>query len=226
MRPHIIQEELRMRRIAAVLTAALVILSLSAALAARQEKRARGKVTAISGNAVTIDVKGQAMTFAVDASTRTTAPGGSTKTKEAERTGAKLTIADFVKVGDNVEISYVESGATLLAKSVRAGISAPAGTSADAAAPATKRLEGVVSDVSGSKLTIKPQAGDATTFVVEPDIRVSGEGLGTLARDKQAKGAKLTLTEAVSTGDTVEVSYKTVGEAKHATGVRVLRKKT
>jgi Domain of unknown function (DUF5666) len=215
-----------MRRAAVTFAAALVTLSLSAALAAPQEKWARGKVTAMAGNTVTIDVKGQPMTFTVEPSTHYIARGGTTMKKEAERTGAKITLADVVKVGDNVEINYVESGGTMLAKTVRVGISAPAGTSTEAAAAASKRLDGVVSEISGSSLTVKPATGAAVTFVVEPNIPIVGQGLGTLSKEKQAKDVKLTLSDAVAVGDTVRVTYKVTGDSNHATNVRVIKKKT
>lgn len=212
-----------MRR-AAVLFVAALTLSLSGALAAPQEKWARGKVTAISAAAVTVDVNGKPMTFAVDEKTRVMARGATTKIKEAERTGGKPTISTFVKVGDNVEVSYEESGATMTAKEVRVGVVSPAGTSSDP--KKTQTLTGVVSGVSGASLTVTPPKGDAVTFAVDPNTPVTGTGLGTLAKEKKAAGAKLTLTDAVGAGDTVEVIYSTSGEAKQATAVRVIRKKT
>lgn len=213
-----------MRRAAVLFAATLLTLSLSAAVAA-QEKWARGKVTAVAGNAVTIDVKGQPMTFAVDSSTQYIARGGSTMKKEAERTGAKLTLGDVVKVGDNVEIRYVESAGSMLAKSVRVGIGASAGTSDQAAAAGSKQMDGVVSEVSGGSLVVKPASGDALSFTVDPKTRVTGQGLGTMAKEKQAAGSKLTLLDAVAVGDAVQVTYTTVGETKHATAVRILKKK-
>lgn len=214
-----------MRRAVFVIAATLVTLSL-AAFAAAQEKWARGKVTAMAGNTITIDVKGQSMTFTVDPSTEYIARGGSTMKKEAERTGAKITLGNVVKVGDNIEIRYVESGGTMTAKTVRVGISAAPGTSTEAAAKAPKHLTGVVSEISGKSLTVKPATGEATTFTVDENARVTGQGLGTMSKEKQAAGAKMTLTDAVAVGDTVDVTYTATGDAKHATAVRVLKKKT
>jgi hypothetical protein len=213
-----------MRRAAVLFAATLVTLSLSAAWAAPQEKWARGKVTAISATAVTLDVNGKPMTFAIDtATTKFIARGGTTKTKEAERTGVKLTIGDIVKVGDNVEVRYEESGTTMLAKELKVGVAGSARPSSDT--PKTQTLEGVVTEASGTTLSIKTNKGDVS-FVVDPKTRVTGQGLGTMAKEKQAAGSKMTLSDAVAVGDDVVVTYTTMGEMKHATAVRVARKKT
>ncbi|HSL23078.1 MAG TPA: DUF5666 domain-containing protein [Vicinamibacterales bacterium] len=212
-----------MRRAAVVLVAALVYLSLAAVMAAPDDQWARGKVTAVSADSITIDVKGQAMTFNVDTATDVFARGAGTKTREMMKsTGKKPVLTDIVKVGDNVEISYAESGGAMVAKAIRGGISAPAMTSAEG----TRRVEGVVTAVSGTSLSVKPASGDAVTFVVDDKVRVVGRGLGTMAKEKQAEGAKVTLTDAIAVGDTIEVSYKAMGEMKHATAVSVIKKGT
>ena len=213
-----------MRRAAVSFAVALVTLSLSAALAAPQEKRARGKVTAITATAITIDVDGKPTTFGIDtATTKFIARGGTTKTKAAERTGIKPTLGDTVKIGDNVEITYLESGGRMLATQVRVGVAAAAGVSS-MGMQAT--IEGVASEVSGATLVITRAKGDPVTFMVDAKTRVIGQGLGTMAKEKQTAGAKLTLGDAVAVGDTIRVTYTLSGDMKHATTVRVLRKKT
>lgn len=212
-----------MRRAAVIFAVALVTLSLSAALAAPQEKRARGKVTAITNTAITIDVDGKPMTFGIDtASTKFIARGGTTKTKEAERTGIKPTLGDTVTIGDSVEISYQESGGRMLASEVKVGVASAAGMPGEGQAT----IEGVVSEVSGATLGIKPAKGEPVTFMVDAKTRIIGQGLGTMAKEKQAAGAKVTLGDAVAVGDTVRVTYTLMGDMKHATAVRVVREKT
>ena len=216
-----------MRRSVVAVAAALVALFLTGVSAAPQEKWARGKITAVSGASITLDVKGQAMTFVVNESTEVIARGAGTKAREAEKmTGAKPKLTDVVKVGDNVEVSYAEAGGTMTAKIVRGVGAAPATTSEAAAATGSKHMEGVVSEVSGASLTVKPATGDAMVFMVDAKVRVTGTGLGTLAKEKQAKGESITLTDAVGVGDTVEVTYTTSGDMKHGTAVRVIKKKT
>ncbi len=211
-----------MRRAVATVAVALITLSLSAATAAEQEKTARGKVTALSGASITLDVKGQPMTFVVDNMTNVIARGAGTKTREMEKTtGAKPKLTDVIKVGENAEVSYTEAGGTMTAKAIRAVATAPTGTSG----PATQHLEGVVSDVSANSLTVKPTSGDAVTFMVDPKVRVTGQGLGTMSREKQTLGANVTLVDAVKAGDTVDVTYMAMDTMKHASAVRVVKKK-
>jgi hypothetical protein len=83
---------------------------------------------------------------------------------------------------------------------------------------------GVVSAVSGSALTIKGKAGDAT-FTVDNKTTVSGTGIGTAARKMTEAGAKPTITDLVHDGDSVSVTYHDVDGAKHASVVRIVRKK-
>jgi hypothetical protein len=210
-----------MRR-AVFIAGALVTLFLSTALAAAQGKAVSGKATAVSADSITVDVKGQAMTFAVNTSTAVVARGAGSKARQTQRkTGENPKLIDLVKVGDNVEVTYTESGGTMLATTIR-GVGAPAAASPQA----TKSVEGVVSEASGRGLTVKPASGEAVTFIVDADARFTGRGLGTMTKDKQAKESKLTLSDAVAVGDTVEVTYKEVAEAKHATSVRVIKKGT
>lgn len=212
-----------MRRAALNIVAALVTLSLSTAAAAPQEKDVRGKVTAVSAESVTVDVNGQPMTFTVNTSTDVIARGAGTKAREAQKmTGEKPKLAEVVKVGDNVEVSYTESGGTLVAKVIRGGL--PAATATSGMRETTTKIEGVVSEVTGTALTIKPSSGEAINFMVDRDARFTGTGLGTMAKEKAAEAKKLVLTDVVAVGDTVEVTYKAMGDMKHATAVRVVTK--
>jgi hypothetical protein len=215
-----------MRRASVGIAAALVTLSLAAMVAAPQEgKDARGKVTAVSADSITVDVNGQAMTFTVNPSTQVIARGAGTKARETEKmTGQKPTLTDIVKVGDNVEVRYSSSAGTMVAMTVRAGL--PAAATPPAAGAATKRIQGVVTEVSGTGIAIKPASGEAMKFMVDDKARVTGTGLGTMAKEKQETAQKLRLTDAVAMGDTVEVTYTGAGDMMHATAVRVIKKGT
>jgi hypothetical protein len=211
-----------MRRTAVVVASALVTLFLSVASAVPQEKWARGTITALAADSLTLDVNGQAMTFTVNSSTDVIAPGASTKTREAQKlTGKKPMLTDVVKVGDSVEVRYTESAGAMVATIVRGGVSARPGTSKEGA----KRIEGTVTEVTGTSLTVKPDKGEAMTFVVDAKIRVTGQGLGTMMREKKAAGESLKLTEAVAVGDRIDVTYMSRDGANHASDVRVIRKK-
>lgn len=212
-----------MRRTLVMLAAAALAVGLTTANAAPEKgKWVRGKVTAMAGDTLTVDVKGQTMTFTVDKTTEVVKTGAGTKAREMATKGQTLTLSDLVKVGDEVEVTYTEAEGKMHATMVRPGISAGAMTSEETA----KTMEGVVSDVSGSSLSIKDKAGETVTFVVDTKTKVIGHGLGTMAREKSEAGEGVKLSEAVAKGDSVSVTYKPMGEKKHATTVQVTKKGT
>ena len=211
-----------MRRALLLFAAASLTVGLVTAIAAPEKKWARGKVTAMAGDTLTIDVKGTAMTFEVNKTTEVVKSGAATKAREMAKTGDAPTLADIVKVGDNVEVQYTEADGKMHASMVRAGIAAGAATSADR----PKVVTGVVSEVAGASLAIKTDSGEAMTFMIDPKTRVFGHGLSTMTKEKKAEGQGVKLTDAVAVGDTVEVAFKPMGEMKHATVVTVKKKGT
>jgi hypothetical protein len=203
---------------------ALLVAGAPKAAMAQGTKTARGPVTAVSPTSITVKVNDQEMTFAVDSKTHVTAPGGTTKTKAAEAAGnAGPVLTDVVKTGQGVEVTYHEQG--MHAASIRALPSVP--KPAAPADPAKKAhvASGVVSDVSGTSLTVKG-ASDEWTFTVDPKTTVIGTGVGTADRKLKEAGSKTTVTEFVHKGDTVSVTYHDVDGAKHAATVRITKKGT
>lgn len=213
-----------MRRAVLLLAAAaLVILFVQPASGAPEEKWARGTVSAIGPDSLTVKVKAETMTFTIDKTTQVVAPGGGTKTRQTQAmSGENPKLSDILKVGDNVEVRYTEADGKMLATMIRGGLSAGPMTSAEGA----KHLEGVVSAVSGTSLTVKPKDGEAVTFTVDEKVRVTGKGLSTMTREKAAEGAKVVLTDTVAVGDTVDVTYKAMGTMNHASHVVVIKKGT
>lgn len=216
-----------MKRFLPVIGCALLMAGPLAA-SAQETKTARGAVTAVAANSLTVKVNGTDMTFAVDAKTHAIAPGGGTKTRAATAEGkAGIVITDVVKVGQGVEVKYHESG--MHADSVRVLTAAP---KADAPPPpppppaaAAKAATGTVSAVSGTSLTVKGASGEMT-FVIDDETHVVGVGLGTASREMKSAGKKTVITDFVADGDTVRVSYKEMGGMKHASEVRVTKKRT
>ena len=88
--------------------------------------------------------------------------------------------------------------------------------------PAAKTVSGTVKSVSASSLVIS-EAGKDMTFTVDKDTKVIGKGLGTKGA---ASGGKLAITDAVSSGDNVSVTYHDMGGTMHAATVRVTPKAT
>jgi hypothetical protein len=96
---------------------------------------------------------------------------------------------------------------------------------ADAAAdkPKATSASGTVTAITGTSLTLKTSAGEAT-FVVDTKTRVIGTGMGTKAKEDAAVGKKQVLADLVSVGDTVRVSYQDNAGTKQASTVTLTRK--
>ncbi len=212
-----------MKRLIAVIGCA-VLLAASVPVMAQATKTVKGSVTAVGGDSITVKVAGQDMTFAVDAKTRVVATGGGTASRGAQAEGKKgPVLADVVKAGQAVEVVYHEQG--MHAATVRAISAVPAVPATPAAAaPKAETATGVVSTVSGNSLTVKGKEGE-WTFAVDSKTKVTGTGLGTAGRALSDAGGKTTLTEFVHDGDTVSVTYHDMSGAKHASIVRIVRKK-
>jgi len=217
-----------MKRLIAMLGCAVLLAAAPPAAMAQATKTVKGSVTAVGASSITVKVGDQDMTFAVDGKTEVVAPGGSTKTREAKAEGKPgPVLTDVVKTGQAVEVNYHVQGMHAdMVRRIAAVPPAPAATAGPAAPAAAKAqtATGVVSALSGSSLTIKGKAGDVT-FTVDNKTTVSGTGIGTAARKMTAAGAKPTITDLVHEGDSVSVTYHDVDGAKHASVVRIVRKK-
>ena len=222
------------RLVAGVVAGMMVLGSAAAVIAAPQDTlAARGTVTAIAGDALTVSVKDQPMKFIVDGTTDVVAPGGGTMTRAAKADGKKgVPITSVVKVGQTVEVKYHMPA--MHAASVRVlsapNPGAPTAAAPHAAAPAkadapkakTSSANGQVTAVTGSSLTVKTSTGDKT-YAIDAKTRVIGTGFGTKAKADAAVGKNQTLTELVAVGDTVSVTLSDAA-VDHATAVRVTKK--
>jgi hypothetical protein len=193
-----------------------------------QTKTVKGSVKEVGANTITVTSAGKDMTFNVDFKTTVVARGASTKARAAEAAGKTGPgVAEVLKAGDAVEISYHEAG--MHADTVRTIASVPPppppAPKEAAAEQKTKPLTetGVVSAVTGNSLTVKGKTGD-TTFTVDAKTVVSGTGFGSAGKKITDAGGKLTLGDFVHTGDSVTVSYHDTGVAKVASDVRVTKK--
>ena len=209
-----------MRRFAVPIAILAVTSAFVAAAAAQGAKTARGTVTAVTGTTLTVDVTGTSLTFAVDDKTRVEAPGAGTATRRAQAAGqAGVKVADVVKVGNAVEVTYTQSGETRHATQVRR-VSTPGGSPMNAT-----RSNGKVTALTATSLTISGSAGGGSmftqTFVVDPKTHVVGKGAGTAAA---RGGGKVAITDLVSVGDSVSVSYSKSADTLHATSVSVVTK--
>jgi len=220
------------RVVAGVMAGMMVLASAGAVIAAPQETHtARGAVSAVSADSLTVTVKDQPMKFVVDGTTDVVAPGGGTMARAAKAEGKKgIAITSVVKVGQTVEVKYHEPA--MHAASVRVlGAAAPGAAKGEAKvaakeeAPKAKSTStsGQVTALSGSSLTLKTSTGDAT-YAIDSTTRVVGNGLGTKAKNDAVVGKKQTLTELVAVGDTVSVTSVEAAGGAHASVVRVTKK--
>lgn len=201
----------------ALALALALVHSQGSALAQAAAKTARGTVTAMAADTVTVKVGTTDMTFTVDAKTNVVAVGGSTKDRAAQAAGAPgPKLADVIKVGQPVSVRYTATGTTNHASSITAV------STAGADPAAAKTSNGTVDAVSATSMTISGSTGPAKfnqTFTIDAETKVVGKGVGTAT-----KGARVVITDLVGKGDQVGVSYRMAGTALHATEVRVTTK--
>ena len=192
--------------------------------AAQDRKMARGTLTAMVADSVTVTVQGKEMKFSVDAKTVVEAAGAGTKTRAEQKKGAPgPKLADVLKTGQAVEVTYSEAGGTNRASRIRAVLSVGAGGgSTSQKQPAGKTATGTVKSVSAGSLTVSA-GGKDMTFSVDTKTVVAGTGAGTKTA---AAGGKTVMTDLVTVGDTVSVSYGETGTTMHAERVRVTIKRT
>jgi hypothetical protein len=210
----------------------LAICAIAALLAvpaqAQSAKKVRGKVTTMTATSLAIDVAGTPMNFAVDAKTKVEAPGGSTATRKAEAAGKPgVSLTDVIKTGDAVEVSYTETGGKMQASMIRRVTSVGAATTtggdkgAATTAAAARTTSGKVTAVSPTSITIAAAGAAAQTFAIDAKTQVIGRGVGTMAKNT---GGKLSATDAIGNGDSVNVSFTTMNGTMHASEIRVISK--
>jgi hypothetical protein len=193
--------------------------------AAQDTKSARGTVIAVGGDSITVKVGERELKFAIDAKTLITASGAGTADRKADAAGKPgLRVADFVKAGDAVDVSYQETGSTMRASNIRRVTSAGSG-GGSMSGDRAEMANGTVDSISGTTLVISGSTGGGASFkqsfAVDATTKVVAVGASTAA----AKGGdKIVLSDFVGVGDQVTVSYHKAGGGLHADEVRVRAK--
>ena len=197
---------------------------LASQAAAQGTKSARGTVTAIGGDSITVKAAERELKFTVDPKTVLTASGAGTAERKAEAAGKPgPRLADFVKTGDAVEVTYQETGSTMRASSIRHVADAgPGGGSLSG--DRSESANGRVDSLSGSTLVISGSTGSGTfkqSFAVDAATKVIAMGASTAA---SAADGKIKIGDFVGVGDQVTVNYRKAGSGLHADEVRVRAK--
>ena len=200
----------------------VVGVAFTAQAGAQGTKSARGTVTAVSANSITVKAADQEIKLAVDPKTVLTASGAGTADRRADaagKPGPRLT--DFIKTGDAVEVSYQESG--MRATNIRHVTSAGSGGGGSVSG---ERANGTVDSLSATTLVISGSAGGGgsfkQSFAIDGTTKVVAAGASTAT--EASRGGKVVLSDFVGAGDQVTVSYHKVGSGLHADEVRVRSK--
>lgn len=206
--------------------AALSVVGFTSHAFAQDAKTARGTVTNIAASSLTVRVAAHEMKFYVDNKTKVEARGGSTKTREAMAAGKPgPMLAEVIRVGQAVSITYQEMGDSLHASLIRAIPSAGSTGGSLASASSEEKSHGIVKSVGSDWITITGPSGRGATFtqtfVVDSNTKVIAKGAGTMAAKR---GGRAPLTELLASGDNVSVSYHKTGDTLHASDVRVVLK--
>ena len=212
-----------MKRVGVLMLVLAVVLAFPRPSAA-QNKTARGTISSIAGDTISVSVGGSEMKFMVDSKTMVTAAGAGTKARAAAaagQPGPKLN--ELLKAGEAVVVTYMEMGSMNHASAVQVVTSAGPGGGAVAsatdkpAAAASRNTTGVVKSVSATSLTITADGKDMT-FALDQATRVVGTGAGTKTA---AAGGRVAITDLVATGNRVNVAHTDT----KATEVRVISAK-
>jgi hypothetical protein len=199
---------------------ALVAALVAAPALAAPTKWVRGPVTAMTGDSITVTVKGEASTYKVETKTLLTARGAGT----ADRDKGGVKLADFLKVGQYVEVRYTEAGGVKVATEVRplAAEEESASKEKDAAVAGNTSTAGTVVSVGAGSIVVNADGADIT-FTVTAKTKVLGTGMGTIAREMEAAGKPAVISAFLGAKDQVVVYY-TEGAAPVASSIRVVRK--
>jgi len=203
----------------------IVVGGLASQAAAQGTKSARGTVTAMSGDSITVKAAERELKLMVDPKTVLEATGAGTAERKAEAAGKPGTtrLADFVKIGDAVEVSYQETGSTMRASTIKR-VNDAGSKGGATSAERSESANGTVDSLSGSTLAISGKTGSGTfkqSFTVDGTTKVIAVG-GSTAAD--AKGGKVAIADFVGVGDQVTVNYRKAGSGLHADEVRVRAK--
>ncbi len=207
----------------AALAAATFVALFPSPLSAQSTQTARGTVTAIAADSLTVSAGDRQLTFIVDAKTVVTASGAGTAARAATASGKSGPKLDEVlKVGEAVEVRYHDLGGKLHAADIRRTRTPGAGGGGVADATKTETANGTVETVTATSLAITGAGGGGATFkqsfTIDSETKVVGRGVGTAA---EAKGGKASATDLIKVGDRVTVSYHKMGTMLHAAEIRV-----
>ena len=212
---------MRSTLVALTLTTLSVIWGPAASALAQDAKVAKGTISAIGGQSLTVKVGDQDLAFKVDSRTIVQARGASTKASRLAASGKPgPRLIDVLQPGQTVAVTYSDLAGSLHASEIKA---IPKVGTTDASAE--MRSAGVVKSIGADWITINGKSGGGAsfeqTFKVDPKTMVFAKGASTATA---AKGGKAQFTALVGSGDRVTVLYHWLGTALLASDVHVTTK--
>ena len=207
----------------ALAVATVSVLGPTTLVFAQQAKVARGTITAIAAQSVTVKVGDQDLKFNVDSKTMVEARGASTKSNRATAAGKPgPQLGEVLQTGQSVSVTYNEAAGALHATGIKV---VPKSTASSAPADTSMTSNGTVKALGADWITISGRSGPASfeqTFKIDPATKVFAKGAGTATA---AKGGRLPFAEIVGSGDRVTISYHMKGDSLLASDVHVTIKK-
>jgi hypothetical protein len=186
-------------------------------------KVAKGTITAIGGQSLTVKVGDRDMAFDVDRATTVTAHGASTKAARLAASGkAGPHLSDLLKPGQAVSVTYRDMAGIYHASDVTAIRYVP-----NPAATADARSTGVITAMGPDWITINGRIGGGgsfeQTFKIDPHTMVWVKGA---SKAVAAKGGRAPFSDLVGSGDHVNVSYHKAADGLLASDLWVTMKAT
>jgi uncharacterized protein DUF5666 len=186
------------------------------------DKVAKGTISTIGGQSLTVRVGDHDMVFSVDTSTVVQARGAATKATRFAATGKPGPhLQDVLQSGQAVAVTYTDLGIALHASEIKTIPKAGAMPKPDA----EMHSAGIVKALGADWITISGKSGGGASFEqrfkVDPKTRVFAKGASTATA---AKGGRGLFDDLVASGDHVRVSYHKNGDDLLASDVHVMVK--
>jgi hypothetical protein len=178
-----------------------------------QVREARGTITAVTENTLSMKAGAQEMTFVVDSQTRLEVRASARDVQRAQPGQPSPRVNSFFEPGQAVLVRYREEKGRNHALDISRVGSAGAGGGS-----ISERIsDGKVKTVTASQLTIDDN-GRELTFAITGDTNVLARGA---TKATKAAGGSTPITTFVHTGDTVSISWHEAGGKMMASEVRV-----
>lgn len=178
-----------------------------------QVREARGSITAVTDNTLTMKAGAEEWTFFVDGETHLEVRRAERNVQREQPGRPSPRVSNFFQPGQAVLVRFREEKGRNHALDISRVGSAGGGSVSDA----VKISDGKVKSVSPSQLIID-EGGRELTFGISRDTNVLAKGA---TKATKAAGGNTAITTFVHTGDTVSISYHETGAKMMASEIRV-----